>query len=322
MPISGFVVNAAGMTVPNAVVATMGGDVQQSAVTDNAGWFEIAGPAEATTALRAYHDDYVEVLIPDVYPGDRNVRIELGTAKPRIRLDVVDRYSGTPIPTLGFRIIGLHAHGPNAGHRMPEAFTELSASDGRYLLTWDYPIQTVVLERVGYFPRTIHHPAAAQEAAGGTLEISLSPGREITVVPRDYTEARDPSRWFGDANNGPGIRTNWGNQWIEWDVDFGDEPEQGEEGGYFDLLLGCTNHGLVDNQYEFTIHVYVDGEIKGVLSIPGDNVNVRTGRIALGKLSGNRRVRLNWTNDMWIPEQLDANVRYASMQFIEQTGAR
>jgi hypothetical protein len=320
-PISGFVVNASRVTVPNAVVVTTGSDVSQSAVTDSAGWFQISVPDEKTSALRVYHDDYVEVLMPDVYPGDRNVRVELGQAKPRVLLEVVDRYSGTPIPTLGFRIIGQYPHGPNAGEPMPEAFTELTAQDGRYELRWDYPIRSMVLERIGYFPRTLQNPVAAQEAAGGRLEISLSPGREITVIPREYTEARDPSRWYTDPNDGPGIRTNWAQQWIEWDVDFGDEPEQGEEGGYFDLLLGCTNHGLVDNQYEFTIRVYVDGEFKGTLVIPGDNVNVRTGRIALGKLSGNRRVRLNWTNDVWIPEQLDANVRYASMQFVEQPGS-
>jgi hypothetical protein len=31
-------------------------------------------------------------------------------------------------------------------------------------------------------------------------------------------------------------------------------------------------------------------------------------------------VRLVWLNDSWIPDQLDANIRYQSLKFLEQPG--
>jgi hypothetical protein len=319
-PISGVVTNYDGMTVGGAVVTTVGGDITRSVVTDQSGWFLIESPDEGTNALRVYHDEYIEVMKSDIGPGDMNLQIVFEHRRPRLDLEIRDRVNGQPIESMGFRVTGLHVHGPDAGKPMPEGFTEMSSSDGRYVLEWEYPIQSVVLERIGYFPRTLVDPVGMQDDAGGRLEVNLSPGRELVVIPREYTDTRDSSRWYKDPDDGPGIRTNWAQVWIEWDVDFGNEPDEGEEGGYFDLLLGCTNYGLVDNEYEFTIRVYVDGDYKGTLVIPGDNVNVRTGRIPLGRLSGVQRVRLNWTNDVWIPEQLDANVRYASMQFIEQPG--
>ena len=36
------------------------------------------------------------------------------------------------------------------------------------------------------------------------------------------------------------------------------------------------------------------------------------------KLDGVHTIRLIWTNDKWIPNQLDANIRYQSLKFLEQ----
>jgi hypothetical protein len=317
--ISGVVLDGDGRAVSGAVVSTLGAPVLQSAVSDTTGWFLIERPHDGITALRCTHHDFVETVQPDVTPGDTGVRIVLALRRPRIHLHVRDRQSGQPLPDIGVKVVGLIPHGPDAGKPAPEQTVTLESGDGHFLLEWPHAIQRITLERLGYFPRAIADPAAAQEAAGGVLEIALAPGRTLSVRPRDYTAVRQEDRFFADGNpESPGIRTYWAQQWIEWRVDFGDEPEAGEQGGRFDLLLGCTNWGIVDNQYEFLVDVYVDGERRGRVSVLADSVTERFARMALGPLSGEHTIRLNWLNDKWIPDQLDANIRYATLQFLEQ----
>lgn len=316
-PIDGQVVDAEGAGIPNAVVTTVGGDISQSVISDAAGWFFFPDPPEKTVALIVVHDDYVENQQGPVQPGDSSVQITLGVPRPRIELHVIDRITQIPINQISVQVIGLTPWGKNAGKPMPEAFTELNSTDGNFLLEWEFAIKSITLEKIGYFPKTIQDPSALNEAEG-VIEIELGPSRKLEVIPRDYTAVEREDRWFKDPNNGNGIYTAWSNHWIEWEVDFGEEPEEGDEGGSFDILLGCTNHGIVDNEYQFTVDVYVDGVKKGKLTINADSLTERTGRMGLGKLSGAHTIRLVWTNDKWIPQQLDANVRYSSLNFLEQ----
>lgn len=318
-PISGQVVNAEGIALPNATVTTVGGNLTQTIVTDGGGWFTFNDPPEKTTALHCVHNDYVENRVTPVVPGDSNVTITLDTQRPRVHLFVTDKYTQAPILDLSVKVVGLHAWGDKKGKPMPAAFTTLTSTDGHYLLEWEFAIKNITLEKIGYFPKVYNNPVALAEQNNGQIDVQFAPGRKLEVNPRDYTNVEDANRWFKDPNNGPGIYTAWSHHWIEWEIDFGEEVEEGEQGGKFDILLGCTNHGIVDNDYEFKVDVYIDGEkVKGNLTILADSLNERTDRKSLGKLSGVHTIRLVWTNDKWIPEQLDANIRYASLKFIEQ----
>jgi hypothetical protein len=316
-PISGQVVNGDGAAIANAVVTTVGDAISQSAVTDAAGWFVFNDPPEKTTALLCVHDDYVKALQTPVAPGDSNAQITMAVRRPRIHILVTDKLTQAPLTELSVKVTGLTPFGTSAGEPLPVEFIELTSTNGHFVLEWEYAIQQITLEKLGYFPKTILDPSTAQQATG-EITIELTPGRKLEVTPKTYTAAETPERWFPDTDPGLGIYTAWSHHWIEWAVDFGDAPEEGEEGGSFDVVLGCTNHGIVDNEYQFKVDVYVDGVKKGELTIMADSLNERTARMSLGKLSGSHTVRLIWTNDKWIPDQLDANIRYGSLKFLEQ----
>ncbi|MBZ0134963.1 MAG: hypothetical protein K8I27_01155 [Planctomycetes bacterium] len=318
-PISGQVVDSQGGAIAGATVSTVGGDLSQTLVSDAGGWFVFNDPPEKTTALHCVHEDYVENRLTPVVPGDSNMTIVLDTPRPRIHLFVTDKYTQAPILDLSVKVIGLAAWGPKKGKALPEAFTTLTSADGHFLLEWEFAIKNITLEKIGYFPKVYTNPDAIQQQSSGQIDVQFAPSRKLEINPRDYTGVEDANRWFKDPNNGPGIYTAWSHHWIEYEVDFGDEVEEGEQGGKFDIMLGCTNHGIVDNDYEFSVDVYVDGvKQKSALKMLADSLNERTDRMALGALSGVHTVRLVWTNDKWIPDQLDANIRYGSLKFIEQ----
>jgi hypothetical protein len=316
-PISGQVVNGEGAAIANAVVTTVGDVVTQSAVTDAAGWFIFEDPPEKTGALVCVHDNYVKAMAAPVVPGDSDVQIVMPVPRPRIHMLVTDKLTQAPLTEISIKVTGLTPFGQSAGAPLPVEFIELTSANGHFVLEWEFAIQQITLEKLGYFPKTILDPSTAQQATG-EIVVELTPGRKLEITPKTYTAAETPERWFPDADPGPGIYTAWSHHWIEWAVDFGDAPEEGEEGGSFDVVLGCTNHGIVDNEYQFKVDVYVDGVKKGELTIMADSLNERTARMSLGKLSGSHTVRLIWTNDKWIPDQLDANIRYGSLKFLEQ----
>ncbi|MBK8206352.1 MAG: carboxypeptidase regulatory-like domain-containing protein [Planctomycetes bacterium] len=311
-PIGGMVIDSEGAPISGAVVATQGGAIGHSAVTDVGGWFFIDNPDEKTSSLRVTHDQYIEVLHATT-PGNTDLRITMAKHRPRVRLHVTDRVTVAPITELTVNVIGLYPWGKNKGKPMPEAFVNLTASDGHFVLDWEYEIRSVTLEKLGYFPKFIDKPSTTEE-----LPVELSPGRNLEIQPRNYSAVEQTDRWFPDANQGPGIYTAWSHHWIEYEVDFGDAPAQGEQGGFFDIVLGCTNRGIVDNEYRFSVDVYVDDVKKKTLTIMADSLTIREDRASLGALSGVHRIRLVWTNDKWIPDQLDANIRYATLKFLEQ----
>lgn len=317
-PIGGQVVNGEGLALTGAAVTTIGGSLAQTVVTDGAGWFFFKDPPEGVTALHCVHGDYVATRVHGVAPGDNHIRIEMKTPRPRVQLYIVDRISRSPLLDISIRVTGLHAWGKDVGKPLPVQITTLTSEDGNFLLEWEFALHSITLEKLGYFPRTIADPSAVQEASDGRIDVELSPGRNLEVRPRDFTAAATPERWYPDSGEGPGIYSPWSHHWIEWEIDFGDAPDEGEEGGKFDMVLGCTNRGIVDNDYQFVVDVFVDGVKKGTLNILADSLNERTGRLALGALSGTHTIRVEWKNDKWIPEQLDANIRLASLKFPEQ----
>jgi len=319
--ITGQCVDADGGAVAGAIVHTAGDATPVSTTSDASGWFEIANPGKNTKLLVGTHDDFINTMAWNVKPGDTGVQVKFHDRKPVLWFRLRDRYTQVAITQVSLKVIEKSVP-PEGGGKAPQPRTqtfELNSATGEFVQKAEWLVAAIVLEKVGYFPRTLNDPISLQAAAGGMIDIELYPGRELNVKPRQFTAVQDTTRWFPDAKpEDPGIYTAWSNHWIEWAVDFGDAPEQGLEGGSFDILLGCTNQGLVDNQYKFEVEVWVDGSKKGTLSIIANSTAIQTGRMKLGKLSGNHTIRLVWLNDKWIPDQLDANIRYASLQFLEQ----
>lgn len=319
--ITGQCLDGEGAPVVGAVVHTAGDPTPVSSLSDASGWFEIANPGKATRMLVATHDDFVSTLTPNVKPGDVGVQVTFSQRKPVLWLRLRDRYTKSAILQASLKIMEKTTPPPEGG-KAPRPRTqtvELNSDSGEFIVKAEWLVNAIVIEKVGYFPRTVNDPMALQAAAGGALDIELYPGRELNVRPRDYTAVQEPARWFPDSSpDSPGIYTAWSSHWIEWQIDFGQAPEPGLEGGSFDLLLGCTNQGIVDNQYRFDVEVWVDGTKKGNLSVLANSTAIQTARMKLGKLAGAHTVRLVWLNDKWIPDQLDANIRYASLQFLEQ----
>jgi hypothetical protein len=67
----------------------------------------------------------------------------------------------------------------------------------------------------------------------------------------------------------------------------------------------------------FDVDVWVDGSKVGRMQIGSNPTVQQLGRIALGNLTGQHTIRLMWMNDRYIPGQLDANIRYESIRFME-----
>ncbi|MBX3474879.1 MAG: carboxypeptidase regulatory-like domain-containing protein [Planctomycetes bacterium] len=319
--ITGQCMDADGAPVAGAVIVSAGDTTYVTAVSDASGWFELANPGKNTRHLMGTHDDFINTLVSNVKPGDVGVQVKFQNRKPVLWLRLRDRYTQAAITQVSIKAIEKSLP-PEGGGKAPKPATQtfdLTSSTGEFVQKAEWLVNAIVIEKVGYFPRTINDPISLQAQAGGPLDIDLYPGRELNVKPRQFTAVQDATRWFPDSKpEDPGIYTAWSNHWIEWQVDFGPEPEPGVEGGSFDLLLGCTNQGLVDNDYRFEVEVWIDGVKKGQLSILANSTAVQTGRMKLGKLAGAHTVRLVWLNDKWIPDQLDANIRYASLQFLEQ----
>ncbi|MCC6573657.1 MAG: hypothetical protein IT462_07690 [Planctomycetes bacterium] len=321
--LSGRIIDEQGIGLLGAIVRINIRD-EQLVVSDQTGYFAFTDlPKFDKCDIFVEHADYLPERIQGVRRSESNLTIGMTRPKPRIALNVIDRDSGLPLPTFSIRVIAVDplAPDPAKAQVLEPQVVEVHDPDGNYLLVWDAPIQSICVEKLGYMPFK-YEVAKNKQRLETPLEVALAPGRKLEIRPRDYTAVGDATKWFvdpkaADGSERPGIYTAWADQTIEYEIDFGDAPPAGAAGGYFDLILGCTNHGIIDNNYLFKIDVFVDSGLKGSLNVKADSANEQTGRIALGALSGKRRVRLVWKNDAWIEGQLDANIRYASIKFLE-----
>lgn len=316
--ISGQVVDVQGAGVANATVIAAGDSENPTELTDSLGYFRFEKPPKKTHTLAAAHDDYISVIQKDVTPGMSAVRIVLKDRKPVLAFTLRDQVTQQLVTSVNIKLYAPS----NKNKAQPPTIKELTSSNGAYYVKSDTLLASITLEKVGYFPLTVKDPVKVQSEQQGAWTIYLNPGRKLEVRPRDYTGCQDAARYYSDTQNtqDPGIWTYWSNIWIEYAIDFGAPPEQGVEGGYFDVVLGCRNEGIVDNNYQFQVKVFVDDVEKGTLTITANTLTEQFGRMKLGQLSGVHRVRLVWLNDSWIPDQLDANIRYQSLKFLEQPG--
>ncbi len=320
--ISGQVVNAEGAGVPNATVATAGDPTSQTTLTDSLGFFYFAQPPKKTAALIAIHDDYVAVGLKDVSPGMTSVRVTFAHRKPLLHFRLRDQLTQQDITSVSVKLYAPRDTNSSNAFPPPFAVLELSSATGEYNIKSDALLEYITLEKVGYFPRKVVNPVNVQGQSPGPWELWLNPGRKLEVRPRDKTAAETADRWFQDDQTPeePAIWTYWSQHWIEYTIDFGQAPEPGQEGGWFDLVLGCRNQGIVDNNYQFQVKVFVDDVEKLNLTIAANTLTEQFGRASIGQLAGTHRIRLVWQNDSWIPDQLDANIRYQSLKFLEQPG--
>jgi hypothetical protein len=316
--ISGQVVDAQGAGVPNTTVIAAGDTENPTELTDILGFFRFEKPPKRTTLLAAAHEDFISVVQKDVTPGMSSVRIVFKDRKPVLTFHLRDQLTQIDITSVNIKL-----YQPATKGKAPAPIVkELTSQNGSFYVKSDTLLGSITLEKVGYFPLTVQDPVKVQGQQPGEWNIYLNPGRKLEVRPRDHTACQDASLYYSDTQNtnDPGIWTYWSNLWIEYTIDFGAEPEQGVEGGYFDVVLGCRNEGIVDNNYQFQVKVFVDDVEKGTLNVLANTLTEQFARMSLGQLSGIHRVRLVWLNDSWIPDQLDANIRYQSLKFLEQPG--
>lgn len=319
--ISGQVVDAQGAGVPNATVYAAGDNETPSVLSDSLGFFRFEKPPKKTSMLAAAHDDYISTTLANVPPGTTGARIVFSHRKPVLRFRLRDQLTQQFITSISVKLFKPDDPKSSA---IPKAFQvlDLSSAAGDYFVKSEALLGRLTLEKVGYFPLTVLDPVATQAQQSGEWTLWLNPGRKLEVRPRDHSGTERADRWFSepDKPDDPAIWTYWSQHWIEYTLDFGAAPEPGIEGGHFDLVLGCRNQGIVDNNYQFQVKVFVDDTERGTLTILANTLTEQFGRLSLGQLSGIRRIRLVWQNDSWIPDQLDANIRYQSLKFLEQPG--
>lgn len=150
-----------------------------------------------------------------------------------------------------------------------------------------------------------------------TLFLSLlcAPWAAADTIPADQTSARHAS-W---RNIGDQELYFWNaNVWLDYTLDFGD-------GGDWETSLTAINKdnsnapGLPGG-YQFTFDVFVDGNWRGKLYVPGSSTKYQTGTFSLENLpAGTHTIRFTWLNDAWSAGNYDANVRVKEVQFTDLT---
>ena len=321
--IEGTVTKADGRPLAGASLTLVDTLPPTRVLTDFDGRFIVRGVARSVRSAVVSHPDWVD---EEVATDADVIDVRMGTRRPRHVFRVVDASSGDVVPRVfvAYVVAGRTAE-PPALRRV-----ELTAGDdGRMHLVAPRPLASATIEQVGYRPARLPLHAAGDEpvvvrieqSAGLEPSVQLEPSVRLDIRPRDYTRVQWRRGWLPDKDpESPGIATLNPRLWIEWKPDFGAPPPDGVRGGAFDLVLGVNNLKrflMIDHDFAFHVEVFVDGKRRGALDIPADTESVRYGRLHLGRLSGEHVVRLRWTNDRYVKGEFDANIRYASLRFIE-----
>ena len=147
--------------------------------------------------------------------------------------------------------------------------------------------------------------------ASADFTITQTPPPAGTTITRTAGEATAHSTgWAGQAND----RIAWGaGTWLDYAVDFGTAA------GNWTLAMTGGNEvnsaapGLPAG-YNFNIQVYVDGALKGSITVPGSAAN-GTGTGVFAIPTGTHTVRFLWTNDVWQSGVYDSNLRVQTVSF-------
>lgn len=322
MSLTGQVMSPVG-GVDGAVVVGRGGRELVTTLSGPGGWFTLEGIVSGNTTIEVSHESFTtEIALFSALRRQPSPTITLSRPRPDFTISVRSADDGSPVQLL-VRKATWARRKFDKGKPVTEEFTETTqpgSPDGRYRVTGEWQLVALSLSAQGFRPVTVDlKPLLASPGAIG--DVIMNPVRTITVRPADASmmETRpDGAHWVVANDNSGHVYSYWSHLSIEYMVNFDQGvPEALSRESPFDLVIGARNQGIVDNNYSFRIDVYVDDTRIGHRTIFADTLNERTATIPLGNLRGTRKVKLVWTNDKWIPGELDANIRITSLRFVE-----
>ncbi len=130
---------------------------------------------------------------------------------------------------------------------------------------------------------------------------NYQPSAKLAKSPRDFCEL-DGRFFFGDKT----AWTSWANQQITYCF-----PKL--RAGKYEVLIKARNRGrLPDGYTNFAVNVAADG-VDANLSIPASNTKSGTGKAILDLTEGDKKLSVNWTNDVFISEDLDSAIEFESI---------
>jgi hypothetical protein len=312
LTLSGTVVDAEGVAIEGAVLTLGVNGEPQVVYSDSTGWFSFAGLPDKPLELVAAHEQFVPRSL-QATPGKVDMKVELIYHRARATLHVLNAQTDEPVTEVwidGIVRTDAYSAGDEFGNIADLQPRHFHSATGLYEFESDLVVTVLYIQAHGY-----QHAKLTNEQVSGEVQVRMAPGVKLERRPRDYDAAETPELFQTDEGEGPGLWSLDDDHWVEYSFNFG------EPGAKFDLVLGVTNHTYgtlpLDNEYLFDLDVWVDGNKVGRMQIASDPNMQQLGRIALGNLSGQHTIRLMWMNDRYIPGQLDANVRYESIRFME-----
>ncbi|MFH1877461.1 MAG: pre-toxin TG domain-containing protein [Candidatus Omnitrophota bacterium] len=143
-------------------------------------------------------------------------------------------------------------------------------------------------------------------------EVSVGdPEPEKSPVKIDVSVADTVSRGNWTVLSNGSIVTNWGDQHLEYEIDFGKTVNAV-------MVLSAKNAGNIPGSYKyFECRIYVDGEDRGKMNISASKDIFNTGDFLLTDISGKHNVKIVWTNDYFVKGQYDANINIDLLSFKE-----
>ncbi|MGE0433979.1 MAG: carboxypeptidase-like regulatory domain-containing protein [Planctomycetota bacterium] len=313
LALAGTIADASGTTmIEGAVITLTVGGEERVTFSDAWGWFRFLDLPDRKVSLRVAHERYVDETRDNLLPGAPDLFVQMRYLRPRLPFRFRRTDTGEPVNEVWFRWVAITNPGSTPEQLAPETAVVKTSTDGTYLFEHPLPLKWLRVEASGLKPQLL---PVLPAAGGATQDVWLQAGRLLERMPRNYDAAQNAGMWHAAEKPEDGyIWSLDDDHWLDYTFDLGEEAT-------FALVLGVKNHAWntlpLDNEYTFEVDILLDGQPAGRLSIPSDAQVTRLGRLTLGKLSGPHTIRLLWTNDRYIPGQLDANISYERLQLVE-----